>query len=463
MKLLSLLCLALALLLGPAPAHAQFLWQTAVGTAARSETAEYMIPVAGGFVTAGQSPNNALYLSKVNYTGDTLWTKRLTFRRVSIFYPRGLIVDAVGNLVVSAIAIPPASPSLPVPPLQGLLVKLTPTGDTIWTRPVRNPADATLTSLVLGNDGSYVVMGSLGTLPVLYKFSPAGTVLWTQVVPYGNTRLGYLQTLAAVPNGYLLCTFPGVQNLPSKFITVNEAGVYQFDRSCFCGALQMFRNSQGDVVSAGGGLTKLTAQGDSVWSRSYQQFGQLLRIARAVELPNGRYLAAGERRNGPTRDVGFIVVDGNGTKLRDTLLVRAGDENVAGVGLTPAGNYVVAIGSDTGPIGFADQILFAYRSWNRLLPTRTAQAAPLAALSAYPNPTTDEVTLEAGDGRPLTGAWTLYDMLGRTVQTGTLAGIPRTRCSLVGLPAGRYLLRVADAQSHTTQTLRIEKSRVLIP
>ena len=454
----------LLLLLGNAPARAQFLWQKAVGTALRGETAEFMIPVAGGFVTAGQSSNTTqfddqgLYLSKVNYIGDTLWTHRIAFAGVNIFYPKGLIVDATGNLIVSATTAPPPPTPSSLPPLQGILIKLTPTGDTLWTRSIRNPADATLTSLVLGNDGSYVVMGSLGTLPVLYKFSPAGTVLWTQVVPYDNTRLGYLQTLAAVPSGYLLDTVPSVPNLPPKFITVNEAGVYQFERSCFCGALQMYRNSQGDVISAGGGLTKLTAQGDSIWSRSYQQFGQLLRIARVVELPNGRYLAAGERRNGPNRDVGFIVVDGNGTKLRDTLLVRAGDENVAGVGLTPAGNYVVALSTNTGPIGFADQILFAYRNWNRLLPTRAVQVAPLAALSAYPNPTTDMVTLEAGDGRPLIGAWTLYDVLGRVVQAGTLADLPYGQVSLARQPAGLYLLRVSDTSRQTTQTLRIEKA-----
>ena len=128
---------------------------------------------------------------------------------------------------------------------------------------------------------------------------------------------------------------------------------------------------------------------------------------------------------------------------------------MAGVAFTPAENYVVAVGVSRGPIGRADQILFAYRNWDRLLPTRTAQAILLAQPTAYP--TADAVTLEAADGRPLTGAWTLYDMLGRAVQAGTLSGLPRARCSLAGLPVGLYLLRVADTQDRTTQTLRIEK------
>ena len=465
---LRLLLAALSLLLGTAPAaRAQFLWQKAVGTAARNETAEYMIPVAGGFVTAGQSGNTTqfddqgLYLSKVNYTGDTLWTHRIAFAGVNIFYPKGLIVDAAGNLIVSATTFtPPATSTSPPSVNQGLLIKLTPTGDTIWTRPVRSPARAPLSALVLGNDGSYVVIGDLGSSPVLYKYSSSGLLLWTQFLTYSSTHQGYLANLVAVPNGYVLAAVPIGLNARSKFITVDETGNYQFERLFpqGCGGAQLKLTAQGNLLAIGGSITKLTVQGDSLWSRAYQQFGTPLGLNRLVELPNGRYLAAGERYNGPTRDIGFIVVDATGNRLRDTLLVRAGDENVAGVALTPAGNYVVAIGTDSGPIGRADQILFAYRNWNRLLPTRASQAAPLAQLTAYPNPTAGDVTLGATDAHALTGQWTLYDTLGKPVQTGLLTGMPYGQLSLVQQPTGIYLLRVNDPQGHTIQTLRLEKN-----
>ena len=208
MKPLYLFCLAL-LLLNTVPARAQFLWQRAVGTATYNETADLMIPVAGGFVTAGNSRNRTqitsqgLYLSKVNHTGDTVWTRRIRFRQVQVLYPRGLIVDAAGNLVVSLIT---AAPGGSPPIAQGLLVKLTAQGDTLWTRvvPSLNNNQSALTTLVAGNDGSYVAIGELGALPALFKFSPAGALLWTQLVPYSSTHLGYLDNLVAVPNGYLL-------------------------------------------------------------------------------------------------------------------------------------------------------------------------------------------------------------------------------------------------------------------
>ena len=460
----------LILLLAAAPVRAQFLWQRAVGTALRSETATHMIAVAGGFVTAGQSgvisasDNSGLYLSKVNHTGDTLWTKRQLFANVQVFDSRGLIADAAGNLVVSAIVVPPYTPAVPNPPAQGLLVKLTPAGDTIWTRRVTNPAGALLTALVLGNDGSYVAIGAFGgglnQFPALFKFSPAGALLWTQIVPYDGTQLGYLQNIVAVPGGYFLVSAPIGGNLRAKFITVNEVGTYQFERLVprGSGTGQLKLNSQGHLLAIGGSLTELTVQGDSLWSYFYRQYNAPLSLRRLAELPTGNYLAAGERYNGPERDVGLVVVDRNGALLRDTLFVRGGsDENVAGVALTPTGNYVVALGTDRGPIGFADQYLFAYRNWNRLLPTRAPQSAAHDGLTAYPNPTADALTLETADLRPLTGQWTLYDMLGRAVQSGTLPGLPRARLSLTAQPAGLYLLRVADAHGRTIQTSRIEK------
>ena len=462
-----LFLLLLLALLGPAPpAAAQFLWQRAVGTATGDETAEYMVPVAGGFVTLGKYSSLALnrtglYLSKVNYAGDTLWTKRWDLRRAGAVYPRGLFADAAGNLVASAITFgPPPTLTAPPPPSEGRLVKFTAMGDTVWTRTVSAPSNAALDVPVLGNDGTYVVIGDLGlSLPALFKFSPAGALLWTQPLPYDNAHLGYLQNLVAVPGGYLLFASSNT-NLRGKYRLVDEQGAFQRERlATFYGPERLQADAQGNVWAIGGSLTKLTAQGDSIWSRSYAQFGTPLALGRLAELPNGRYLVAGTRRNGPTRDVGIAVLNRNGTLLRDSLFVRNGsDENVAGLGLTPAGNYVVALGTDQGPIGRADQVLFAYRSWNRLLPTRAPRLEPGARLVAYPTPTTDAVTLEAADDRPLTGTWTLYDVLGRAVQSGRLPNAPRARLALAALPAGRYLLRVADEQGHPTQTLRLEKN-----
>ena len=460
-------CLLLGLL-PTRPAAAQFLWQHTVGRAAEDETGEFMIAVTGGFVTLGKAagttaqPDQALYLSKVDYNGDTLWTKRWPFRQVEIIYPRGLIADAAGNLVVAAITFAPPVPPTAPPPNQGLLVKLTATGDTIWSRTVPGTGTnaSALSTLVLGNDGSYVATGQLATLPALFKYSPAGVLLWTQVVPYSSTIQGYLQNLVAVPNGYLLLSSPNGGNLPSKFITVNEGGMYQLERlGARRGATSRLQlDSQGNVLAIGGRVTKLTVIGDTIWSQSYQQVNRLLGLSRLVETPTGNYLAVGTRLNGLDDDIGLVLLNRNGTRLRDTLLVRfQATENVAGVALTPTGNYVVAGGTNRGQSARPDQLVFALRNWDRLLPTAARAPQPLARLSAFPNPTADELTLQAPDAHPLTGPWTLYDLRGRAVQAGTFPSLARCRISLAQQPPGSYLLRFTAPRTGTTHTLRLHK------
>ena len=248
-KLRSLYFILLLVGLGTAPARAQFLWQRPVGTAANNETAEFMVPVAGGFVTLGKysSPtvqiNDGLYLSKVNYAGDTLWTKRWPLRQAAAIYPRGLFADGAGNLVATAITFgPPATPSAPPPPSEGRLVKFSPAGDTIWTRAVQAASGADLDVPVLGNDGNYVVTGGYGlSFPALFKFSPAGTLLWTQLIAYDNARMGYLQNLVAVPAGYLLFSASNT-NLRGKYIRVDEQGTFQRERlATFYGPAQLQR------------------------------------------------------------------------------------------------------------------------------------------------------------------------------------------------------------------------------
>ena len=229
---LLLTLLGLGLLFDARSAAAQFLWQRAVGTAARSETAEYMVPVAGGFVTLGKYSSLAqnrtgLFLSKVNYADDTVWTKHWDLRRAGAIYPRGLFEDRAGNLVAATTTFgPPATPTAPPPPSEGRLVKFTAQGDTVWTRAVSAPANANLDVPVLGNDGNYVVIGDVGpSLPALFKFSPAGALLWTQPVFYNASRPGSCKTWSPCRAGIFW-------SLPPTLAALNRSTSRLMNRGC---------------------------------------------------------------------------------------------------------------------------------------------------------------------------------------------------------------------------------------
>lgn len=456
--------LALLQWLGAGPVAAQFLWQRLVHTPALRETGKFLTPVAGGFVMVGETVNasvDLLYLSKVNYAGDTVWTRRIRFPAGNGVYARGVIEDRTGNLVVSATVF---NSSGTTTRSWGGLAKLTPTGDTLWTR----RTDDGLNTLVLGNDGNYVLAGGIRTsnitsIPTLYKYSPAGALLWSQRVPFSSTVQGFLFNAVAVRNGYLLHLLPDLYG-PSKFIAVDEQGQYrqaQMGSPRASGQLRL--DSDGNVLVAGGNLTKLSPVGDTLWSHAYRVGNSPYQgLSHVVELPNGTYLASGSWYNGFDRDLTLFLISHSGVLLRDTLIYRGGsNETAVGVSLTPNLNYVAGLSVDTyvygNPTPTYAQLWVCLRSWARLLPTRPGQPTPQNRVFAYPNPTANDLTLATADEHALVGRWVLLDLLGRDVQSGTLAGLGPARLSLAGQPAGCYLLRVHDERRHTEQTLRIEK------
>ncbi len=86
------------------------------------------------------------------------------------------------------------------------------------------------------------------------------------------------------------------------------------------------------------------------------------------------------------------------------------------------------------------------------LATSTAQsaAAAAAALAVYPNPATDQLTVQLtvrlGVAQPGEGQLVLTDPLGRVVRRqGLPAGSPQATLDVRGLPQGLYLLRVQQA------------------
>ena len=449
------------------PAAAQVLWTRLVNTPILQETGKFMTPVTGGFVTVGDASQTSLYLSKINYAGDTVWTRQLPFGRGTGIYPlggyaRGVIEDRAGNLVVSATVFD----SNFVPSrFWGKLAKLNPTGDTLWTRVTGAGSNA----LVLGKDDSYVMASDVSnnpmpTLPTLYKYSPAGALVWSRALRYSAAVPGYLADITAVPNGYILQSLPNSGGLPGKLITVNEQGVYQLDRPTSRSGIGPLRlDSDGNLVTGGRGLTKYTVIGDTIWHRPYRLGNSPSQgITQVTELPNGHYLTVGSWDNGYDKDMSLQLFSHQGNLLRDTLLFRFGANEIpVGVGYTPAGNYVVAASVDTylinNPRPIYAQLWAGLRSWSRLLPARPGQPVPQARLLAYPNPTTDEVTLAAADAHPLHGRWVLTDLLGRTVLTGTLPGLASSRISLAAQPPGVYQLRVIDERRNTTELVRLEK------
>jgi hypothetical protein len=187
--------------------------------------------------------------------------------------------------------------------------------------------------------------------------------------------------------------------------------------------------------------------GDTLWSRQYAQFGRNVEVRLAAPVPGTtNYLLAGTRANSLDTDLSILLVNQNGTLLRDTLLVRyGGNEYPTGLSTDALGNYLIGGYTDNSPLGHADQFALKLRSWNRLLPTRPV-AAPATAYHLYPNPAAgaDRLRLATEAGATYTGAYELRDLTGRLVQAGS--SWPASGLPVRGLPTGLYLLRLREGE-----------------
>ncbi|MDO7873244.1 T9SS type A sorting domain-containing protein [Hymenobacter sp. ASUV-10] len=430
------------------------LWERAVFTPGFKETGKFMTAVRGGFVLVGESASpspTSLYCSKINYQGDTLWTRRLRFPQALVLYARGVVEDRRGNLAVTATAFSSGNPNRS----WGILAQLNSTGDTLWSRKIGD----CLNSLMLGNDGGYVCGSRADTIPAICKYDSTGRQVWQRLVPYSSSRPGSIFNLVAVRGGYLLQLTSDYGGTPNKFVGISEAGAYQQERlGSLKLASQLCSASDGNVLAAGWAVTKLSPVGDTIWSRTHRIGSNSMQgMSHVVELPSGRLLAAGAWFNGTTHNLTFFLLDRNGLLLRDTLLAYyIGRQRTAGIGVTSAGDYVWA-GSANDAIPYNNtpqyiQLWFALRNWDRLLATQPAQSNARAGIRLYPNPADDYATLATTDGSPLTGHWTLCDLLGRTVAAGSLPAQSTCRLPVQNLAPGVYLVRV-----NGSQPLRLEK------
>lgn len=439
--------------------HGQLLWQQAMGTAAYDETSSAFLPVPGGYVNVGGHGGNGrgalpnkFYLAKLDAAGTVLWQKSpsMASRNVQVMEQLGAAANAAGELYATGIctelvALHPASPYS-----FGLLVKFSPAGDTLWSRVLHGINRSDYSQIVVTADGGAVVIGSNDNDEFIAKFSSSGQELWHRSYTYNNIVIGYLQSIVQTTGGFLVANAPNCGcGVPWKYLVLDAQGQKITEKPApYRGYYSMQTNLAGNILAGAGRFYKISATGDTLWSRQYTQYGRKVEVRLATPVPGtSNYLLAGTRSNSVDEDLSLLLVDQNGTRLRDTLLIRyGGNEWPTGLSVDAQGNYLVGgYTSDTGPIGRADQFALKLRNWNRLLPTRPA-TGPATAYQLYPNPATgvDQLRVATESGQAYTGAYELRDLTGRLLQAGT--SWPSQGLPLRGRPTGLYLLRLREGE-----------------
>lgn len=85
------------------------------------------------------------------------------------------------------------------------------------------------------------------------------------------------------------------------------------------------------------------------------------------------------------------------------------------------------------------------------------------SIVAYPNPVTDQLTLDITTTEPLNLSLTFHDVLGREIklekQALRVSSTATEKIDCNGLAAGTYFLKIQDQKSDAVKSIRIEKIR----
>lgn len=78
------------------------------------------------------------------------------------------------------------------------------------------------------------------------------------------------------------------------------------------------------------------------------------------------------------------------------------------------------------------------------------------SFTAFPNPTTQNLTLQISDYTPYTMAYQLLNMQGKQLSNGEIGG-QQTQIEMNGFPTGTYFLNVVNPENKTVQSFKIIK------
>jgi hypothetical protein len=160
----------------------------------------------GGYLIVGDTYvgfTSDIYLIRTDANGDTLWTR--TYGGSSSELSWSIIETCDGGYLISAMTGSYGSGGNDV-----YLVKITPGGDTLWTRTYGGTEDDWTTEAIQTSDGGFLVAGGTESYGAgwidayLIRTDPNGDTLWTRT--YGGDEGEMIHSIAQTPDGGYIMT-----------------------------------------------------------------------------------------------------------------------------------------------------------------------------------------------------------------------------------------------------------------
>jgi uncharacterized delta-60 repeat protein len=285
-------------------------WRRAYGGTGDDEAKAITPTPDGNFIVAGQTMsigtgNVAIYLLKIKPDGDTLWTKTYGGNRTT--WVNAITPTPDGNFMLAG-----STNSFGAGGNDVYLLKIKPTGDTIWTKTYGGTGYDYGQAVTSTPDGNFLVAGTtFGTGKVdvyLLKVNSNGDTLWTK--KYGGIYAHFGKAITPTPDG--------------NFIVAGSTSSI----------------GAGDEVY----LLKIKPNGDTIWTKTYGGSDNDDAVA-ITPTPDENFLVAGQTSSfGAGSEVYLLKIKPDG----DTLWTKTYEgpepdsDYASAIMPTPEGNFMVA-------------------------------------------------------------------------------------------------------------------------
>jgi hypothetical protein len=308
----------------------------------------------GNLYVASGNGQLGSFVSKYNSNGLLQWIRKI---KLGIFdLPRGIVIDSFGDIYVGGIR------ENNTGTFDYTLMKINQNGDSVWARIYDGlrvfAMDEVEAMTIDENDNIYVTGYSHGTTPsgdiVTIKYNTSGDSLWVARYNSGSFDTGYSICVDASGNVIVGGNGQFGSSAVSLLLKYNLAGVLQWVRGPqgYVGVLSktIAVDNQGNIYLGGQKnfdfyIEKYNTNGDTVWTRTYDESGRNDELT-ALTVDNlGNLIATGESYSPSTgTQTSTVKFSSSGAKLWRRFFAMQGPNPTAipgDVKCDPSGNVYV--------------------------------------------------------------------------------------------------------------------------
>ena len=421
-----------ALLLGAGMCFASGWERTYGGT--ENENANSVVQTTdGGYIIAGNTNSfgvgfTDMYLVKTTATGDTDWTRTYGGSDYDVAHSVAQTTD--GGYII-------AGYSGPYDYHNVYIVKTTSTGDVQWTKTYGGGQNDEAYSVIQTTDGGYFVAGysesfdegAWGDVYAL-KLTSSGDTVWTRT--YGGIDVDIAYSAGQTSDGgYILAGYTqsfGEGNI--YLIKIMASGDIEWSQN-YTGdvAYSVAQTPDGEYIVAGWidyadydiYTIKITSTGDTEWTKIYGGTDEE-EASSVINTVDGGFLVVGYTMSfgAGEEDVYILKLNSSGDTVWTRTYGGDSDDEAYSVAQTTDGGYIIAGYTDSFGADGGDMYLIKTDSLGFATINEPAVQKPVAlSINAYPNPFNSSVAITVSDGRDLARQTptniAIYDIRGNVV------------------------------------------------